>query len=106
MSIKILPDYEPRLVLARAHLETGKYKQAREALRPVAEFPFVSYLRNEGDVWPRALALWGVIAETEGKKSEAIEYYGKALTIWSGADQDHQEMLETRARLADMILDE
>ena len=105
LSITILPDYEPRLLLAQAHLAMREFDQARDALRPVVEFPFVSYLRNEGDAWPRALALWGRIAETEGQKSEAVEYYKKALAIWANADPDHQEMLEARSRLAELIPD-
>jgi len=99
VSLKILPAEEPRLDLARAYLETGKSRQAEAVLRSIEEFPFAAYLASEGGAWPRALALLGLIAETEGRKSEALEYYKKALYIWAGADQDHPEMLATRARL-------
>ncbi|MEN8007320.1 MAG: protein kinase [Candidatus Krumholzibacteriota bacterium] len=105
LSLKTLPAPHPRLALARAYLGAGKFSQARKALDPLVEYPFAAYLQNGGGTWPRALALMGLIAETEGKKSEAVRYYEKALGIWAGADRDHQEMMETRARLADLILE-
>ncbi len=105
LSLKILPDFEPRLMLARAYLAMEKFKQAREALKPTIDFPFVAYLEGAGDVWPRALALWGQIAEAEGERVEAMEYYEKALNIWSRADESHREMRNMRIRLSDMILD-
>ena len=103
MSLKTLPSVKPRLTLARVYLEAGKFRQARAALEPIEDYPFAAYLASAGGVWPRALALRGLIAETEGRNAEARENYEKALSIWAGADQDHPEMVETRARLAGMI---
>ena len=103
LSLKILQSVKPRLPLARAYLKAGKFRQARAVLEPIEDYPFAAYLGSAGGIWPRALTLLGQIAETEGRKSEAIGYYEKALRIWAGADRDHPEVLETRASLADLI---
>jgi hypothetical protein len=44
----------------------------------------------------------GKTDEAMGDAPKAIEYYEKALDQWKNADEDHSELIDTKARLANL----
>jgi tetratricopeptide (TPR) repeat protein len=84
--------------LARTLYESGELDKAR------SEFERITLLTTtrwgSGDIYARAFYMMGKIAEKQGDKVKAREYYTKFLDLWKDADSGLPEVEDARKRLA------
>ena len=52
--------------------------------------------------YPKSLYLLGKIYEKKGDQKVAIENYEKFLDLWKAADKDLPELIDAKARLANL----
>jgi tetratricopeptide (TPR) repeat protein len=55
-----------------------------------------------GDIYARGYYQLGKISDQQGKKTEAVEHYGKFLELWKNADPGRPEVGDAKKRLASL----
>ena len=83
--------------LGRLYLQTGEARKAIDVLRPAFGMqppPF------GGELTVHGFHDLGVAYEMSGDKAKALDYYGRVLRMWSDADADIPDLIDTKARYA------
>ena len=88
----------PYDALAAMCFKSGDLGRAKEEYRRIQSFPLIRL--QHGDVYALSFYRLGKIAETEGKRAEAVENYSKFLDLWKNADPGLPEVVDARKRLA------
>jgi tetratricopeptide (TPR) repeat protein len=84
--------------LAQAYDESGHLDIARKEYERITQL--TSGRLNHGDIYSRAYYMLGKIAEKQGDKKEAAEYFRKFLDLWKDADPGLLEVGDAKRRLA------
>jgi serine/threonine protein kinase/tetratricopeptide (TPR) repeat protein len=84
--------------LAEAYLKSGDLGKAREEYEKITALTEGRHMF--GDIYARSFYQLGKIAEQEGDKTKAREYYRKFLDLWKDADPGLPEVADARKRLA------
>jgi tetratricopeptide (TPR) repeat protein len=83
--------------LAKAHYEAGNLNKAREQYEKIGSLHIARL--DYGDLYAQSLYMLGTIAERQGDRARAAEYYGKFLDLWKNADPGLPEVEDARKKL-------
>jgi tetratricopeptide (TPR) repeat protein len=86
--------FEP---LAMAYFKSGDLDQARQEYVRITAL--TSGRQHYGDIYARSFYMLGKIAEQQGDKAKARDYFRKFLDLWRDADPGLPEVPDAKARL-------
>jgi tetratricopeptide (TPR) repeat protein len=84
--------------LDRAYLQAGDLEKASGEFEKILDLTTGRFYF--GDIYAKSFYMLGKIAEHQGDKTKALEYYGKFLDLWKDADPGIPEIEDARTRLA------
>ncbi len=100
---RALDDLSPDYIatLASAYYQAGKLRAARKECEKI---PLITRRRAlRGYVYAMNFYTLGKICEGQRNRAKAVEYYGKFLDLWKGADPVLHEVEDAKTRLARLV---
>jgi serine/threonine protein kinase/predicted Zn-dependent protease len=86
--------------LARAYEKAGDLARSRGVYEKIVKMIAGRFLY--GDIYSLSFYRLGQIAEKQGERAKAREYYAKFLELWKDADPGRPEINDARKRLAEL----
>ncbi|MEE9170111.1 MAG: tetratricopeptide repeat protein, partial [bacterium] len=102
MSISYDDGLQTRASLARVYVKTGNYEKAIEEHEFIVAHRWATLFDAVPTLWALSHYGLGEIYELKGDTTKAIRYYEKFLNIFKQADEDLQEVIDAKTRLAEL----
>jgi eukaryotic-like serine/threonine-protein kinase len=84
--------------LGEAQIEAGSLNKAADTFSRIINLGAARLW--DGDFYAKSYFQLGIIAEKQGNRRKAEEYFGQFLEIWKGADSDLEEVVEATKRIS------
>ncbi len=102
ISISYDDGLQTRASLARVYVKTGNYEKAIEEHEFIVAHRWATLFDAVPTLWALSHYGLGEIYELKGDTTKAIRYYEKFLNIFKQADEDLQEVIDAKTRLAEL----